>query len=131
MKAPAPLIVAAVLATAGCGSGAGLAHAGPSSSPASPSALANLAGRVHFIMNESGIPLQSGHVGCHPNAGSPTVTCYAESAIMPVTKVEGDYTAAGGAGAGAATEAAAGCPGKLKVLFGQTVVTTVAENPCR
>lgn len=128
MRAPAaliaPALIAAALVTAGCSSGAGLAHAGPSNSPGSPPALANLAGRVHFIMNESGIPLQNGHVGCHPNAGAPTVTCYAETAITPVTKVEGDYTAAAGRAGG-------GCPGSLKVLFGQTVITTVAENPCR
>lgn len=123
MKAPVTLIAAVVVA-AGCSSGAGLAHAGPSNSPASTSALQNLAGRVHFIMNETGIPLQYGHVGCHPNAGSPTVTCYAETATTPVTKVEGDYRASGGSRAG-------GCPGRLKVLYGQTLVASVAENPCR
>lgn len=121
-------VAAAVMAASvagGCSSGYGLAHAGPSQRPTSASALQNLAGRVHFIMNESGIPLQDGHVGCSPNADFRSDTCYGETADTPVTKVEGDFSTA------SSSAGPAGCPGTLKVLFGQTLVASVTENPCR
>ena len=117
--------VAAAVLVGGCSSGYGLAQAGPSGSPASTAARRNLAGRVHFIMIETGIPLQNGHVGCSPNADHRSDTCYAETAGEPVTKVEGHFTTS------AATAGPGGCPGTLKVMYGQTLVTTVPENPCR
>lgn len=119
------MVAGAAVVVGGCSSGYGLAKAGPSASPVSTAARQNLAGRVHFIMLESGIPLQNGHVGCSPNADFKSDTCYGETAITPVTKVEGDFTASsphGGPG---------GCPGTLTVKYGKTLVTTMAENPCR
>lgn len=113
------------LVAGGCSSGYGLAHAGPSTSPVSPAALQNLAGRVHYIMLESGIPLQNGHVGCNPNPDFKSATCYGETAITPVTKIEGDFSAS------SSRAGPNGCPGTLTVKFGQTLVQSVRENPCR
>lgn len=130
MRAPRGLLLAGGLAAAGlaaggCSSGYGLAHAGPSDRPTSTAAMQNLAGRVHFIMNESGLPIQNGHIGCSPNAGGRSVTCYGETADEPVDKVEGDFVAP------APTAGPGGCPGTLTVKDGSTVVTAVPENPCR
>lgn len=122
---PGFLAAAVAVVAGGCSSGYGLAKAGPSDSPVSTAARQNLAGRVHFIMLESGIPLQNGHVGCSPNADFKSDTCYGETADEPVTEVKGDFSAS-------STHAGPnGCPGKLTVKFGQTLVTTVPENPCR
>ena len=109
----------------GCSSGYGLAHAGPSASPASPASLQNLAGSVHHIMVESGIPLQNGHVGCVPVGDLQKIRCFGETATTPVTKVEGDFSAS------SATAGPGGCPGTLTVKFGQTLVQSERENPCR
>ncbi len=112
------------LVAGGCSSGYGLAHAGPSGSPASTASLQNLAGRVHHIMVESGIPLQNGHVGCVPNGALDSIRCFGETAITPVTKVEGDFSTP------SATAGPDGCPGTLTVKFGKTLVQSVKDNPC-
>lgn len=121
----ASVLGGACLLAAGCSSGYGLAHAGPSDRPSSTAAMQNLAGRVHFIMDESGLPIQNGHIGCSPDAAGRKVTCLGETATEPVDPVEGLFTAR------SATAGPGGCPGTLTVTQGTTVVTTVAENPCR
>ncbi len=120
-------LVAGVMAVvgAGCSSGYGLADAGPSGRPSSTAALQNLAGRVHFMMDESGIPIQNGHIGCAPDAGGRTVTCYGETATTPVDQVKGTFVTS------SPVAGPSGCPGTLTVRDGTILVNTVAENPCR
>lgn len=116
---------AALLVAGGCSSGYGLAEAGPSASPVSTAARQNLAGRIHFMMLESGIPLQNGHVGCSPNGDFRSDTCYAETATTPVTEVKGEFTAS------STTAGPGGCPGTLKVTYGHTLVNSIRYDPCR
>ncbi len=124
LRGPAAALLAGAVA-AGCSSGYGLAKAGPSDSPVSPSSLANLAGRVHYVMLQSGIPLQNGHVGCSPGGDYKSATCFGETATTPVTKVEGDFSTS-------STRAGPnGCPGTLEVKYGQTLVQSLTVNPCR